>query len=119
MQQLKVILEAALELIKHGASKNIVAGPLGTPLHQAAVGGHLTTLRALLEHGCSLDTLATNGRTVLHHAAALGGNVAVMQELISRKCDVDATDEVNWTPLHSAAAKWENKSSSGVVKLWC
>ena len=61
--------KAALELIKHGASKNIVAGPLGTPLHQAAVGGHLTTLRALLEHGCSLDTLTTNDRTVLHHAA--------------------------------------------------
>ena len=104
-----------MELIKHGASKNIVAGPLGTPLHHAAGHGHLTTLRSLLEHGCLLDTHATNGRTVLHHAAE-GGNVAVIKELIIRKCNVDATDEKNCTPLHIAAAKGNTEAAVELIK---
>ena len=107
--------EAAVELIKHGASKDIVAGTFGTPLHHAAGHGHLTTLRALLEHGCSLDTLATNGRTVLHHAA-VGGNVAVIQQFISKRCDVGATDEKNCTPLHLAAAKGNTKAVVELIK---
>jgi ankyrin repeat protein len=61
--------KAALELMRHGADNAVVAGTFGTPLHQAAIGGHLTTLRALLELGCPLDTLTTIGCTVLHHAA--------------------------------------------------
>jgi ankyrin repeat protein len=51
--------EAALELMRHGADNAVVAGTFGTPAHQAAIGGHLTTLRALLDHGCPLDTLST------------------------------------------------------------
>ena len=103
-----------MELIKKGASKDTSAGPPGTPLHQAAVGGHLTTLRALLRHGYSLDTLATNGGTVLH-AAAECGNVAIIHELISRKCDVHAADERNWTPLHCAAAHDRTESALKLI----
>jgi hypothetical protein len=60
--------EAALELMRHGADNAVVAGTFGTPLNQAACGGHPITLRALLDHGCSLDIVSTRGpgRTVLY-----------------------------------------------------
>ena len=51
--------EAALELISHGADKAIVADAVGTPLHQAALGGHVSTVSVL-------------------HAAAACGNVEVI-----------------------------------------
>ena len=104
-----------MELIRHRADKTIVAGRYGTPLHQAAIEGHLITLRALLEHGCSIDILTTTGRTVLHHAAS-GGNVAVINELIDRGCNVNATDEGNWSPLHSAAAKGKTEAALELIR---
>ena len=36
--------KAALELIRHGADNTIVAVGCGTPLHQAAGCGHVTTV---------------------------------------------------------------------------
>ena len=106
--------EAALELIRCGADKTILAGNFGTPLHQAAIEGHLITLRALLEHGCSIDTLTTTGRTVLHHAAE--GGTVVINELIDRGCNINATDEDNSTPLHIAAAKGRTEAALELIR---
>ena len=107
--------EAALELIRRGADKTIVAIGLGTPLHQAAVEGHLITLRALLEHGCSLD-VPTASFTILH-AAAAGGNVPVINELIDRGCDINATDDDhNCTPLHIAATEGRTEAALELIR---
>ena len=54
------------ELIKLGATKSVVAGDCGTPLHQAAFNGHVETVVAMLEEGCPIDVVDSDGSTVLH-----------------------------------------------------
>ena len=48
--------ETVRHMIKFGATKSVVAGVYGTPLHQAILNGHLQTVESLLvdEH-CELD----------------------------------------------------------------
>ena len=61
-----------------------MAGSHGTPLHQAAVGGHFETMLALLEKGCPLDKLSSDGQSVLHFAC-FGGNVEMINFLVEKK----------------------------------
>ena len=82
--------EAALELIRLGAEKAIVAGRFGTPLHQAVLGAYACTVKALLKAGCPVDVVSTTGATVLH-GAAIGGSIEVIGEVLSRnKCNIKA-----------------------------
>ena len=94
--------EAALELIRHGTEKAIVAGAFGTTLHQAAGGGHVSTVKAKLETDCPVDVVDSNGCSVLH-AATAGGNAEVVREVLSTGCDMNATANDCGTPLHVAA----------------
>ena len=114
---MRIVLELMRQTmdITHGADKATLAGIFDMPLHQAAYSGHLSTLRALLEHGCPLDKLSTTGFTVLH-AAAAGGNVDVIKELIDIGCDVNATDKDNWTPLHNAVAYGKTKAALELIR---
>ena len=45
-----------------------------TPIHLAALNGHVETAVAMLEEGCPLDIVDSAGATLLHFAAA-GGNL--------------------------------------------
>ena len=53
--------KAVRELIKLGATKSVVAGNCGTPLHQAALNGHVETVEAMLEEGCPIDVVNSDG----------------------------------------------------------
>ena len=53
--------EVVRELIKLGATKSVVAGMYGTPLHQAVGSGHMDTVEAMLEDElCQPDIIYPN-----------------------------------------------------------
>ena len=56
------------------------------PLHAAAVRGDVAEITELIEHGTSVNTLDSAGRTPLHHAIARE-QAAVASELLSRGAD--------------------------------
>ena len=108
--------EAALELIRLGAEKAIVAGRFGTPLHQAVVGAYACTVKALLKAGCPVDVVSTTGATVLHGAAA-GGSVEVIREVLStNKCNINAIDSDGETPLSVAAVKGNTEAVLELIR---
>ena len=102
--------EAALELIRLGAKKAIVAGRFGTPLHQAVLCAYASTVKALLKVGCPVDVVSATGATVLHWAAE-GGSVEVIREVLSTNCNINAIDNDGETPL-SVAAKHGNTDAA-------
>ena len=107
--------EAALELIRHGAEKAIVAGALRTPLHLAAVGGHVSTVKAMLEAGCPVDVVDSGGWSVLHCASA-GGNAEVVREVLNTGCDMNAAANDGRTPLHVAAVEGNIEAALELIR---
>ena len=105
-----------MELLRHGASKDVVAGLQGTPLHQAAGHGHVSTVKAMIMAGCPVDVVASNGATVLH-AAAQGGNDEVIKELLTcTECAINATDNDGATPLHVAAGNGKTVAALELIR---
>ena len=98
-------LEAVRELLRLGAkpSMTVVARNYGTPLHQAARGGHKEMVSVLLDAGCPIDVVNSDGRSALHYAAESGA-VEVIGVLIERGLDVNREDDDSRTPLHWASA---------------
>jgi hypothetical protein len=96
------------ELLAGGATVQAAyAGTGEGPLHGAAAGGHLSTVRELLRafKGSgqrSLDAKDGAGLTPLHWAAR-NGHEQVCEALVAAGADVDARDLRAMTPLHFAA----------------
>ena len=97
-------LEAVHELLRLGGKASMikVAGIYGTPLHQAAFGGHKKVMSVLLDEGCPIDVLSSSCQSVLHFAAQ-GGHVELVDWLVECGLDVNGADADGCTPLHSAA----------------
>ncbi|KAJ8288416.1 hypothetical protein COCON_G00010750 [Conger conger] len=93
----------------------------GTALHAAALSGHVSTVRLLLERGAMVDALDVmkhtplfracegrvdlvdlDGHTALHWAA-LGGNAEVCQILMENGINPNVQDLAGRTPLQCAA----------------
>ncbi|KAM7515711.1 hypothetical protein LguiA_005294 [Lonicera macranthoides] len=77
-----------------------------TPLHVAALKGHVDFARAILEEKPDLVTeLDSRGRSPLHLASA-NGHVEMVKFLVTVDPNVCFTeDEDGWTPFHLAAKK--------------
>jgi len=58
--------EQLAELIAQGHSVNVVDAVGNTPLHWAASGGHIDTVKLLLKNGVDVNALNKNGDTALH-----------------------------------------------------
>ena len=70
----------------------------------AAMGGDVETLRALLEQGSDVNARFGDGMTGLHWAAR-NGNAAIAEVLIGAGADLEATTRIGaHTPLHVASA---------------
>ena len=70
----------------------------------AAMGGDVVTLRALLEQGSDVNARFGDGMTGLHWAARKG-NAAIAEVLIGAGADLKATTRIGaHTPLHVASA---------------
>lgn len=79
---------------------NTVAG--NTPLHQAALYGHFSTVKVFLDRGADQAVVNSQGRTALHMASE-GGHVDLVRLLLDRGQYIDAKDLDGITPLFLAA----------------
>ena len=111
-------LEAVHELLRLGgkASMTKVAGTYGTPLHQAAFGGHKKVMSVLLNEGCPIDVVSSIGQSILH-AAAEGGHVELLGWLVNCSLDIDRGDAYGYTPLHSATRNGKLEAVHELLKL--
>ena len=91
-------------LLKMGGRRSLteVAGLEGTPLHVAAGKGNLEVVLCLLDEGCPIDVVNSDGSSVLH-IAAHSGNCDLISLLAKRGLDVNTPDKNNYTALHAAA----------------
>lgn len=106
----KLLHEASLEgatetvkiLIKWGVEvghKNWLTGH--TPLHLAAVRGHLDVVKLLVEAGAPLNKRSKDKQTPLHLAAWLGKG-DVVDFLLSKGARLETIDKLGHSPLWSA-----------------
>uniref|UniRef100_A0A670I2Z0 Uncharacterized protein n=1 Tax=Podarcis muralis TaxID=64176 RepID=A0A670I2Z0_PODMU len=75
-----------------------------TPLHLAAMGGHLNAVKALLAKKSRFGAKDMDGCTSMHYAA-INGNVEILQALLAAGKNKNIDDKNIWrkTPLHLAA----------------
>ena len=76
-----------------------------TPLAYACQGGHLATIKALINAGANLHQKTTDsfGVTPLH-LAAQAGKIEVVRFLVRSGAEVDAKDNQGKTPLKYATS---------------
>ena len=102
-------LEEVKDYIKLGFSVDeIQAGyPHDTPLHNAASGGRVETVRYLIREGSDVSLKEDNGNTALHLAARFG-HAPVVDVLLNSKSSpgVDAVNSYSLTPRQVSRAMW-------------
>ena len=94
--------EAVALLIRKRAGVN-ANGAAGTPLFQAALAGHASTVDILLANGTDPDLATASGQTPLM-AAAHGGHVQIGRNLISRGANLDTRTVRGASELQSGTA---------------
>jgi len=98
-------LKKVKKLLERGADVNARDSEYGaTPLHHAAVYGHLEVARLLIEKGADVNAVDGSLTTPLHWAA-VGGHLEVARLLLEKGADVNTGDREDCTPLHWAAFK--------------
>ena len=75
-----------------------------SPLHLAAIMGHVEVTELLIASGADLEGTDKYGNTPLHYAAHHGSKEIVIL-LITNSADVNAKDKGGETPLNMAANK--------------
>ncbi|KAI8515131.1 positive regulation of extrinsic apoptotic signaling pathway via death domain receptors protein [Branchiostoma belcheri] len=83
-----------------------------TPLHKAALRGHVGVAEFLLKAGAQVDSRDRSGDSPLHKAAS-GGHVGVAELLLKAGAQVDSRDVDKDTSLHCAALR----GHVGIVEL--
>ncbi len=83
-----------------------------TPLHVAALWGHVDIVQMLLKHKADPNAHNNAGMAPLH-GAAMAGHMEVVQLLLEHGAEVNAADNIGNTPLYFAA--WDGHEA--VAKL--
>ena len=111
-------LESVRTLLRLGGRESMtkVAATSGTPLHQAVVKGHKDIVSLLLNEGCPISVMDSQGRSVLHHAAQ-HGQIHMIEMLQEKGLDVKIDDDEGCTPLHYAAAYGQLESVRTLLQL--
>ena len=111
-------LESVRTLLRLGGRESMtkVASTAGTPLHQAVAGGYKDIVSLLLNEGCPINVVDSEGRRVLHYAAKFG-QIHMIEVLAEKGLDVNKGDDEGWTPLHHAAACGKLQSVRTLLRL--
>lgn len=110
----KVDKKVLRNLLRNPATDvNMKDGDGKTALCLAAVVGHETITRILLQSGVKIESEDFTGRTALHYAAT-EGHGAVVKQLLCGGANIEAEDDYGKTPLHCAV---ENKQVMVVLQL--
>ena len=86
---------------EHPEHVNARGGFEWTPMHAAAIAGHVDILSLLFEHGADFDGRNHHDRTPLHQASH-NGKVDAQQFLLDCGANIDARDLIDCTPLFLA-----------------
>jgi ankyrin repeat protein len=90
-------------LLSRGANSTILDESLGwTPLHAAAICGHVDISRLLLQYKADIHARDNKGRTPLHETAR-ENEVNAARFLLEHGADVNARNNGRGTPLHVAS----------------
>lgn len=100
---------AILKLLhEHGASLTASDKEGDTPLHLAAMVGHIGAFRFLMSHFPEPDLANAGGESPLH-LAAMSGSVEIINLLLEKHAEIDSRNSKGVTPLMLAiAAKHED-----------
>ncbi|MCK5690792.1 ankyrin repeat domain-containing protein, partial [Myxococcota bacterium] len=100
-------------LIGLGADVHAENNRGNTPLHYAAVDGHVETVRALVKLGATIDT---DGRGMTLQGAAERGHAESVAVLLELGAEISARDYNGDTALHSAAGAGRTRVAHLLIK---
>jgi len=86
-----------------------------TPLHVAAINGHIDVVEVLLDKGADLNAKNLLGNTPLHLAASRSQK-DMAEILITRGADLEAKNRFVKTPLHLAASRSQKDMAEILLK---
>ena len=87
-----------------------------TPLHSAAVRGHVDVVRLLLDAGAEVDAADDRGRTPLFRAAEYG-RAAVVDLLVDCGAHLDWVDAFGWTALYQSTLCGQRDMVAHLLRL--
>ena len=98
------------------ADTNDLRAPISTPLHGAALGGHVACVEALIAAGADLEATDGDGRTPLHWAGLHGGGECC-ELLIRAGAQCVARDRWGENPIHVVPRHEKHKGDGAADKL--
>ena len=96
-------LDVCGKLIEQQAYVEVDTASNLQPLHFAALSGHTSIGKLLLQHGADINCLCAEDLQSPLHCAASRGHAEVVSLLIAKGAEVDIRNASNATPLHHAA----------------
>ena len=97
LEAVRTMLDAEPKLLESRNADNL------TPLHLAAINGHIAISRLLLEKGVEVDAGDKENSTALHNAAARG-HEEIVSLLVNQGAGINRKDDNGMTPLHFACS---------------
>ena len=109
-------LKSVLTLLRLGGRESMtkVASIYGTPLHQAVLKGHKDIVSLLLNEGCPINVVNSEGRNVLHFATQ-GCQIDMIEMLAEQGLNVNIGDDEGLDSLTLCSCLWSTRISSDVA----
>ncbi len=100
-------------LLASGADLN-EADEIASPLHWAAMNGHVDAVALLTERGADIEAQSNMLGTPLHAASGFG-RVATLQRLLAEGADIEGRNREDFTPLIHAITKKKTEAAIALL----